>query len=144
MSMSSPTLPRVTDEFIGKEPSLNDLCAFHLKHVDIFPNDANEDILIDYKRALSGANHIGKYYLYGQLLVKYSVPITNDLLQSAININNSRQIEYGGPCNSFEAQSIRRHEKMFLNLIEFINKYYEIGNDLGVLDEDINGVIQDT
>ena len=139
--MSSPTLPQVTNEFIGKEPSLNDLCIFHLKHIDIFPNDVNADVLTDYKRALPGANNEGKYYLYGQLLVNYSDPITNDLLQSAININNSRYIEYGEPCNSFEAQSIRRHDIMFLNLIKIINKYYEIGIELGVLvlDEDISG-----
>jgi hypothetical protein len=47
-------------------------------------------------------------------------------MNTAIEIDNRRKIEYGGPCNAFEAMSMLQHEKKFENLQNVLQKYYEI------------------
>jgi hypothetical protein len=47
------------------------------------------------------------FYLGGQLKMKHNDIINLDSIQQVREINRKRDIEYGGPCNGFEAASIR-------------------------------------
>jgi len=121
-------IPETPIREIGKELSLNAM-------IDWFSNVSKEfelDIYIqpDVMKALDeykkDANILlnGKYYLYGQIPIDCDTPITQNLLQSAIDENNKRLIEYGGPCNSFEAASIECSKKRFASLLELLDFYY--------------------
>ena len=122
-------IPETPTREIGKELSLNAM-------IDWF-NNASEDIelslyiqpdvlkaLDEYKKDAESTWSNGKYYLYGQIPLDCDVPITQNLLQSAINENNTRFNEYGGPCNSFEAASIACSENRFTNLLKLLDFYY--------------------
>ena len=80
--------------------------------------------LDEYKKDAETTWSNGKYYLYGQIPIDCDVPITQNLLQSAIDENNKRFNEDGGPCNSFEAASIACSEKRFTNLLKLLDFYY--------------------
>jgi hypothetical protein len=121
-------IPETPIREIGKELSLNAM-------IDWFSNVSKEfelDIYIqpDVLKALDeykkDANILlnGKYYLYGQIPIDCDTPITQNLLQSAIDENNKRFNEYGGPCNSFEAASIACSENRFTNLLKLLDFYY--------------------
>jgi hypothetical protein len=122
-------IPETPTREIGKELSLNAM-------IDWF-NNASKDIELDlyiqpdvlktldeYKKDSESTWSNGKYYLYGQIPLDCDVPITQNLLQSAIDENNKRFNEYGGPCNSFEAASIACSENRFTNLLKLLDFYY--------------------
>ena len=122
-------IPETPTREIGKELSLNAMINWF--------NNASKDIELDlyiqpdvlkaldeYKKDAETTWSNGKYYLYGQIPIDCDVPITQNLLQSAIDENNKRFNEYGGPCNSFEAASIACSEKRFTNLLKLLDFYY--------------------
>lgn len=66
------------------------------------------------------------FYLGGQLKMKPNDIINLDSIQRVREIDRMREIEYGGPCNGFEAASILRH-RMKLSIVEnMIIKYNKI------------------
>lgn len=68
----------------------------------------------------------GMFYLGGQLKMTANDIINLESIQKVREINIIREIEYGGPCNSFEEASIITH-KMKLTIVEdMIIKYNEI------------------
>ena len=122
-------IPETPTREIGKELSLNAMINWF--------NNASKDIELDlyiqpdvlkaldeYKKDAETTWSNGKYYLYGQIPIDCDVPITQNLLKSAIDENNKRFNEYGGPCNSFEAASIACSEKRFTNLLKLLDFYY--------------------
>lgn len=123
-------IPETPTREIGKELSLNAMIYWF--------NNASNDIELDlyiqpdvlkaldeYKKDAEGLPRSdGIYYLYGQIPIDCNVPITQNLLQSAIDENNKRFNEYGGPCNSFEAASIACSENRFTNLLKLLDFYY--------------------
>ncbi len=64
-----------------------------------------------------------QFYLGGQLKMKHNDIINLDSIQQVREINKKRDIEYGGPYNSFEYASMRK-SIMELEFIEnMITKY---------------------
>ena len=66
----------------------------------------------------------GCYYLAGQVLIKRTDKLTNELLQQCIDYYNEN-ISKVGVTNSFELASINSHNFRFKVLIDSLNLYYE-------------------
>lgn len=65
----------------------------------------------------------GYYYLGGQILVKKTDKLTNELLKECINKCNKSIGEFGY-ANSFELASINMHNSRFKTLVNSLNLYY--------------------
>ena len=102
----------------GHEPNLDILEEFVMTDNE-YEFGVNQYVL-DTESILSD----GKYYLYGQLKLDKSTPITKEIIYEAINMNKLRTKEYGGGVNSFEIASIHRHETAFHSILNTIRKYY--------------------
>lgn len=122
MSMNLPNIP---DELVGKEPSLIELEYFTRDSSELFQEQDLEVISV-YMETTKSTYSSGQYYLFGQILTRPIEPITNAKLQGAIDANKQRLIDYGGPCNGFEAASIAVSDRQFRNLITILDRYYEI------------------
>jgi hypothetical protein len=135
--METYTLPTIPEDFRTGQPfvgaihpslkQLNDYITRKFKHdfvgVDIV--SLNEYIATTKQPWSNGA-----YYLFGQLLTNFDTPITNELLQEAISTDARRRIEYGGACNSMEAASINHNIRVFHNLLNLLQRYYQHPYDL--------------
>jgi len=129
--MSHYNLPIIPDDFktcqpfVGAiHPSLRQLNAYITRK---FKHDfVGENIvaLTEYIATSKSSWSKGKFYLFGQLPTDLDTPLTNELLQKAIDVNIQRGIEYGAPANSFEAASIHRSEQIFQNLLYLLGRYY--------------------
>lgn len=122
-------IPETPTREIGKELSLNAMINWFSNvskaiELDLYIQKEDMEVLSKYKKDSESTWSNGKYYLYGQIPLDCDVPITQNLLQSAIDENNKRFNEYGGPCNSFEAASIACSEKRFTNLLKLLDFYY--------------------
>jgi len=107
MNFDAPTLAKLND-FVMRD------------HEPIDPEEKNA---IQY--FYNNAQKYGYYWLYGQIKMAPSEPITYEKIEEAIAINTQRLQEYGGPCNSMEMHSIADHEKRFTLLRTAIEKYYQ-------------------
>ena len=65
-----------------------------------------------------------------KLHMKIDAPLTNELLQTAIDTNSRRMTEYGAPCNFLEANSVNHNIRVFHNLLYLLQKYYQHPYDL--------------
>ena len=65
------------------------------------------------------------FYLGGQLKMKHNDIINLETIQHVREINEQRNREYGGPCNSWEAASIYTCQKE-IELIENMIKVYNL------------------
>lgn len=100
--------------------TLINLLTFFQEENEVF----NFDKLI-IQECISNLND-GFFYLGGQVNMKANDTINLDCIKQVREINKKREIEYGGPCNSFEMQSVMKSLKQ-LELIEsMIIKYSEI------------------
>jgi len=106
---------------IFPKATLNSLLQF-------IPDQTNDDEKIMYdkldKQVLTYySNNIrhGTFYLGGQIAMRPYEEITLDKIKEVREIYKKREIEYGKPCNSFEANSIL-NSKMLLNQMEEIVK----------------------
>jgi hypothetical protein len=116
-----PSLDQLIDWFkrVGEEMNIDD-------HIE-----ANEmAVLNEYKTNSMSTWASGKYYLYGQIPIDTNTPITPELLQSAIDANSRRYVEYGGPCNSFEAASIAKSDDQFKNFMKLLDFYHNKYNEI--------------
>ena len=116
-----PSLDQLIDWFkrVGEEMNIDD-------HIE-----ANEmAVLNEYKTNSMSTLASGKYYLYGQIPIDTNTPITPALLQSAIDANSRRYVEYGGPCNSFEAASIAKSDDQFKNFMKLLDFYHNKYNEI--------------
>jgi hypothetical protein len=77
-----------------------ELFNFDKKIIDEFLNDLKQN----------------RFYLGGQLKMKADDFINVESIQQVREINLKRNIDYGGPCNFMELQSMRSH----LNKLEFV------------------------
>lgn len=117
------TIPEVPEEFDGKEPTFNALVEF----VNVYYDGGSRPRVIDEcEKTILSTWATGKYYLLGQVLTDPTDRITTERLENAIQIHHQRSIDYGAPCNSFEYGSIVHTERMFMDLLKIIEKYYEI------------------
>lgn len=67
----------------------------------------------------------GFFYLGGQIKMSHNDLVNLDSIQQVREINEQRNREYGGPCNSFEAASVYRAQKE-LELVESMIKVYNL------------------
>jgi hypothetical protein len=77
------------------------------------------------KRFLSELDK-GTFYLGGQLKMKPNDIINLDSVEKVREIDKKRMIEYGGPCNSFEAASMYQHNQDLIFVENMIKKYNQI------------------
>ena len=87
--------------FIPLNENEKELFNFDKNIIDEFKKDLNKNM----------------FYLGGQIKMKPDDSINLNSIENVLEINKRRDIEFGGPCNSFEASSISYHLKK-LKLIE--------------------------
>lgn len=135
--MSEFILPTISKDFktgqpfVGTiHPSLRQLNDYITRK---FKNDFAHENIVALTECIatsktSWAN--GKFYLFGQLPTDLDAPLTNELLQEAINVNTQRAIDYGMPCNHLEAASMHHNELVFQNLLHLLRRYYQHPHEL--------------
>ena len=96
--------------FIPKNDNEKELFNFDKLIIDEFIKELDEDF----------------FYLGGQLKMKHNDLINLDSIKQVREINKKRTIEYGGPCNSFEARSIYNYNKKLETIEQMINSYLMI------------------
>ena len=112
---------------IFPKATLNSLLSF-------VPDQTNNDEKIMYnkleKQVLTSYSESivrnGSFYLGGQIKMNPDEEITLDKIKEVRKINKRREIEYGKPCNSFEAMSILNSEKLLNQMEEIIKCYLTI------------------
>ena len=93
------TTPVVPEEFVGKEPTFNQLVEF----VEVYYECGSRPRVIEeYEKTILSSWSTGKYYLLGQVLTDPTDRITTERIENAIQIHRQRSLDYGAPCNSFE------------------------------------------
>jgi len=135
--MSEFTLPTISNDYKTGQPfvgvihpslrQLNDYITRKFKHDFV---GVNTIALDEYIEMTNKPWSDGRYYLFGQIAVELDDPLTNELLQLAIDTNIKRVREYGIPCNNMEAESIARGEYVYRNLLYLLQKYYQHPYDL--------------
>ena len=130
----SINIPKMSETLI-KDPSLDQLIdlikvASEETNLDDYLEPNVRKVLNEYKLASESTWSNDKYYLYGQIPIDTDTPITPALLQSAIDANSRRYVEYGGPCNSFEAASIAKSDAQFKNLLVILDFYHNKYNEI--------------
>lgn len=68
----------------------------------------------------------GMYYLGGQIKMSYESVINLELFDKIREIERENEMKYGGPCNSWEAQSINQHNQILLETETILKKYFQI------------------
>ena len=82
----------------------------------------NKHILHDMNNKLQQ----GAYYLGGQIKMSYDDNINMNVFDEVREINKKRLIEYGGPCNTWEAMSMHQHNTTFNETEIIFKKYCEV------------------
>ena len=105
----------------------NNLTLFNL--LNFMPLNENEKELFNFDKAtiirFNEDLDNGFFYLGGQLKMKHNDIIKLESIQYVREINEQRNREYGGPCNSWEAASMYRSQKE-LELVENMIKAYNV------------------
>ena len=112
-----------------KNPSLHQLIEFTRVHWYRFA-DLNLTVITKYDKTTRETWSKGRYYLYGQLQVLPDTPITRQLLSDANELNIQRSNSYDEPYSSVEAASIRESEQLYHQLIEIIDRYRIVYEDV--------------
>jgi len=135
--MDKFALPNISDDYKTNQPFVG---AIHPSLRQL-----NDYITRKFKRDFVGVHKIaldeyiettkqpwsdGRYYLFGQIAIGLDVPLTNELLQLAIDTNMKRRTEYGIPYNRAEEESIAHSERVYRNLLYLLQKYYQHPYDL--------------
>jgi hypothetical protein len=89
-------------------------------------NNLNKQVLNYYLGDTKQTYLNGMFYLGGQVKMKPDEEITLDKIKEVREINRKRDIEYGGPCNSWEAASIYSHENRLNQMEDIIKAYTKI------------------
>ena len=106
---------------------MNDITIFNL--FNFMPLNEKEKELYNYDVNVIKRFNIdldkGFFYLGGQLKMSHNDIVNLDSIQKVREINEQRNREYGGPCNSFEAASMYRCQKE-LELVENMIRTYNL------------------
>jgi hypothetical protein len=89
-------------------------------------NNLNKQVLNYYLGDTKQTYLNGMFYLGGQVKMKPDEEINLDKIKEVREINRKREIEYGGPCNSWEAASIYGHENRLNQMEDIIKAYTKI------------------
>jgi hypothetical protein len=104
-------------EFLGKEPSLNDLREFVENHNELFDN-INVYVVEEYLKFCK--DYYGYYYVGGQIKILPTEPIKTELITKARQINDEAQ-----PGHMMEVSSLIHSKNNLNNLEQILNVYYE-------------------
>ena len=120
-------IPETPAREIGKELSLNAMIdwfnnARKYVNLDLYIHADVLNVLDEYKKDVESTWSDGKYWLYGQITMDADTPITQNLLQSAIdqNIKAIKQM----PNSSWEAGLSNIRHLHFTNLLKLLDFYY--------------------
>ena len=108
--------------------SLNTLLEF-IPNNDIERNifdNLNKNVLTRYLNDTKTTYSNGMFYLGGQVKMNPHEEISLDKITEVRVIDKKREIEYGGPCNSWEAASINSHRNHLNQMEEIIKAYTKI------------------
>ncbi len=117
--------PLIPEEYIGKEPSLNDLGQFVEEYSDLLKD--HDELKVGLKGYISDSKESwakGMYYLLGQLQLLPSERLSNDILSKAVDIEEQKYIELGGPAHQAEVWSMQKDEDRFKSIKNLISIYY--------------------
>ena len=89
-------------------------------------NNLNKEVLTSYYNDTKTTYSNGIFYLGGQVKMTPDEEITLDKIKKVREISKQREIEYGGPCNSFEAASINNHNDLLNQMEDIIIAYTKI------------------
>ena len=104
-------------EFIGKEPSLNELRDFIEIHNELF-DGINVYVIDEYLKFCK--DYYGSYYVGGQIKILPTEPITSEIINKAREINEKAQ-----PYHMAEVSSLLRSKNNLNNLEKILNEYYQ-------------------
>ena len=119
--------PMIPEEFINKEPCLDDLGQFVEKYAELLKD--RDDLKVGLKGYISDSKESwakGKYYLLGQLKLLPSERLSNTILSKAVDINEQRLKEYGGPWHQAEVWSMQKNDTWFKSIKNLIAVYYYV------------------
>jgi hypothetical protein len=104
-------------EFIGKEPSLNELHEFIEIHNELF-DDINVYVIEEYLKFCK--DYYGSYYVGGQIKLLPTEPIKTEIINKAREINDKAQ-----PQHMMEVSSLIHSKNNLNNLEKILDVYYE-------------------
>lgn len=109
----------------------------------ILYNLIDKEVLNKYIKDTKNKYYEGKFYLGGQIKMGPDDEITLQKFNEVRKITKQRLIEYGGPCNSWEANSIAESERNLNDAEKLVKCYYKIGylrelEKTGKLNTDLN------
>lgn len=104
-------------EFIGKEPSLNELNEFIIKNKELF-DGINVDVISRYLEFAE--QYGGHYYIGGQIKTLLNDRIINESIEKAKKINEKAEITH-----QMEYFSLMRSHSELVNLEKILDIYYE-------------------
>jgi hypothetical protein len=85
------------------------------------------------------------FYLGGHIKMTPDEEITIEKIKAVRDIDRQREIEYGGPCNSWEAMSMNNHRNLLSQMEEIIKTYTKIMYlrelEKTKLNDDVNSII---
>ena len=119
--------PIIPEEFINKEPCLDDLGQFMEEYAELLKD--RDDLKVGLKGYISDSKESwakGNYYLLGQLKLLPSERLSNTILGKSVDIDEQRLKEYGGPAQQMEYWSMQKHNIWFKSIKNLIAMYYYV------------------
>lgn len=107
----------IYSEFIGKEPSLNELNEFIIKNKELF-DGINVDVISRYLEFAE--QYGGHYYIGGQIKTLPNDRIIIETIEKAKKINEKAEITH-----QMEYFSLMRSNNELVNLEKILDIYYE-------------------
>lgn len=109
-------------------------------------NLIDKKALYQYLEDTKNKYYNGRFYLGGQIQMGADDEITLQKFNEVREITRQKLIEYGGPCNSWEAASIANHERILDEAEKIVKCYLKIGylrelEKAGKLNPDLNAEI---
>ena len=108
-------------------------------------NKLNKQVLTSYLIDTKSKYFNGIFYLGGQVKMTPDEEITIEKIKEVRHIDRQREIEYGGPCNSWEAMSMNNHRNILKQMEDIINAYTKIMYlrelEKTKLNDDVNSII---
>jgi hypothetical protein len=93
----------------------------------IIYNSIDKSALDEYFNDTKKKYYNGQFYLGGQIKMGPDDEITLKKFDEIREITRKKLIEYGGPCNSWEAASIANSERILNNAEKIVKCYLKIG-----------------
>ena len=93
----------------------------------IIYNSIDKSALDEYFNDTKKTYYNGQFYLGGQIKMGPDDEITLKKIDETRDITRKKLIEYGGPCNSWEAASIANSERILNNAEKIVKCYLKIG-----------------